>query len=476
MRGLIIIFFCLFFSFASAQDRRKFYISSSTGNDANDGSISAPLKSIYAVAHNNVEVYLKCGDIFYETVDGFQNSLIASYGEGEKPIICGFKILKNPNAWEKIGENLWRLDMCKYENFGGVTKPRIYAKDDITKFNQKTELLYLDNVGFIYDAKNGTLYGRMRRSIEKFERDWDFFVTNIFDKKKIKKDSFRYLYVRLSHNPSKDAALCFPVHRHAIFWNFDCEISDLSVRGFSRHGISHATNSKFINLDVDMIGGSLQLGHPRYARYGNGVEFWIDDKSPRNNNLVENCVFSRTYDCGATIQGRPKSTNAQNIIFKNNKFYRCRQAFEHFLTDTTSYDNCEFSNNLCFEMGNNEFSSPEPRDANLLSYDKKPNGMKIFGNVFFDANHYCGRFNSNAIRDNLVFIRKGQYLSFTYYKKQSIIFGEQNALEKYMERSTETTSKFIELNDENYDAIKRKYFYWVDDVEKRIRGFNPPCK
>ncbi len=473
MKSFLVIFISLFFTFASAQEKRKFYVSSSTGNDANDGSISAPLKSIYAVPHRNVEVYLKCGDIFYEVVDGFKNSLIASYGDGEKPIICGFKILKNSNAWERVGENLWRLDMRKYENFGGVTKPRIFAKDSLTKFQQKDEFLYLDNIGFIYDAKNGVLHGRLRRSLDKLERDWDFFVSNVFDRKNVTNDSFRYLYVKLSCNPSTNAKLCFPVYRHAIFWNFDCEIRDLSVRGFSRHGICHATNSKFINIDVDMIGGALQIGHPRYARYGNGVEFWIDDKSPRNNNLVENCIFSRTYDCGATIQGRPKLKNAQNIIFKNNKFYRCRQAFEHFLTDTTSYDNCEFSNNLCFEMGNNEFESPEPRDANLLSYDKISNNVKIFGNVFFDANHYCARFSSKAIGENLVFIRKGQYLNFTYYKNKRIVFGYRNALEKYVEQSTEVTSKFIELNDKNYDTFKRKYFLWVDDVEKRLRGFNP---
>lgn len=468
MRTLICVFFSCFFALAGAETRSKVYVSSSEGNDNNSGSINAPLRSIEAAPRKNVELYLKRGDVFYETLCGFENSLISAYGSGEKPIICGFKILKNPDAWENMGNGVWRLDMRKYENFRGAAKPDKRRMEKLQGFNRVWERICLDNIGFIYDAKNKVLHGRMVRSPDKLERDWDFYVSNCFDPKAIGEDTFRYLFVKLDKNPSENSELHFPVSRHAIFWNKNCEFRDLFVQGFSRHGICHAKNSKFINIDVDMIGGALQLGHLRWARYGNGVEFWIS-KTPCNNNLVRHCTFSRTYDCGATIQGLKTQDmrNAENIVFSENRFYRCRQAFEHFISPA-KYVNCEFSKNLCFEMGNNEFSCPEMRDANILSYEKELQQIKIAGNVFFDANHYCAKFPSNALAENIVYIRRGQYLRYVYNKEKNLIYGTPGAIEEYARQTGDDSSKFIELTPLNYGDIKKKHFSWVEDYKRRI--------
>ena len=70
----------VFLAFAAAYSGfgRDVYISSSTGDDKNDGSISAPLRTIAATPKDGAKVYLKRGDVFFETLQGFENSEIDS--------------------------------------------------------------------------------------------------------------------------------------------------------------------------------------------------------------------------------------------------------------------------------------------------------------------------------------------------------------------------------------------------------------
>lgn len=295
--------------------KNVYYVSSSVGDDANDGSIEKPFRTVNnpKIPHKDVIIRLKCGDVFFESLSGYTGVVIESYGRGERPVLCGFKVLENPSAWVQAGENLWKLDMFRDDCFSGFN-------DDIDP------------------------------------------------------ETFRYVTLYYDGNPAELGKMCFSVCSHGISGLDSCEVKNITVRGFSKHGISGINNSLIENCTVDVIGGSIQFDTPRWTRYGNGIQFWVKSLFAKNS-IIQNCVISRTYDCGSTIQGSPVDvSNPENICFRKNMYFFCRQAFEHFLNSSNTkpcYENCGFTDNICFRMGENMFSSPEGRDAAVLSYENR---------------------------------------------------------------------------------------------------------
>ena len=55
--------FALVSILSAAAFGKAYYISSSSGDDSNDGSQAAPLKTIAAAPNENSEIYLKRGDL-----------------------------------------------------------------------------------------------------------------------------------------------------------------------------------------------------------------------------------------------------------------------------------------------------------------------------------------------------------------------------------------------------------------------------
>ena len=138
-----------------------------------------------------------------------------------------------------------------------------------------------------------------------------------------------------------------------------CTISGIAIIGFGAHGIRDCWECRISNCDIDIIGGSIILGNSdHYARYGNGIEFWIGDK-PNNHNTVRNCQISRCFDTAMTIQG-PSTREVHSIgnHFIGNRVAYCRQGFEHWATtdgDPAIFEDCCFNDNILFCCGDNQF-------------------------------------------------------------------------------------------------------------------------
>lgn len=434
------------------------YVSSSAGDDANDGSKDKPFKTFAKLPKKNAKIFLKCGDVFNEPLSGFKNCIIDSYGKrkSKKPLISGLKRLKNPDAWENMGNNIWRLDMNKTENFNG-RNPEI--KDSNT--------FQINNLGSVYDSASDTLHGHKVKKMDMLKENWDIFSGDVFDPNKVDAESFRYLYVKLDKSPSADGAeLNIATYGNGISGLVNCTVRNVAIKGFGRHGLTGCRGGKIDNVSIDIIGGSTQVGYKTWVRLGNGIEFWITNSPSSNNrNIVTNCTISRTYDCGSTIQGivGKGDITAQDITFKNNKFYRCRQAFEHFLTSRdkgkSSYINCRFEGNFAWEMGNNEFSTPEPRDNNFLTYDRNRVDMIIKGNTCYGSGIYAGTSGwSENIGENTFYVLKDKNLIFVYpwsNKGLTIPAQSESDIEKYREIIGDKTSKII-LVDEAENAKLRK--------------------
>lgn len=449
------------------------YVSSSAGDDSNDGSMKSPLKTFAKIPKENARILLKKGDVFYEPLSGLSNCVVDSYGKGSKyPEICGLKLLKNPDAWEDMGNGVWRLDMNKTENFYGRNL-------EITKGN-----FQLNNLGALYDAASDTVYGHKVKKLEMLEKDWDITTGEIYKPKDIDAESYRWLYVKHDKNPSSDGAkLGILTYGNGVSGLKNCTVRNIAIKGFGRHGLTGSFGGKIENVKIDLIGGSTQVGYRTWVRLGNGIEFWISGSPSSNNrNHVSGCTISRTYDCGSTIQGIVEKGEivASDITFTGNKFYRCRQAFEHFLSNRSNgrseYINCHFEGNFAWEMGENEFSTPEPRDNNFLTYDNKRKGMIIKNNVCYGSGIYAGtRGWAEHFGENTFYVEQGKHnLLFVYpWNKQGIEIPSNSEadIQKYRETLGDTTSKIILVPEaeiaETRSNLMKEDFKYVKKFLKR---------
>lgn len=449
------------------------YVSSSAGDDSNDGSMKSPLKTFAKIPKENARILLKKGNVFYEPLSGLSNCVVDSYGKGSKyPEICGLKLLKNPDAWEDMGNGVWRLDMNKTENFYGRNL-------EITKGN-----FQLNNLGALYDAASDTVYGHKVKKLEMLEKDWDITTGEIYKPKDIDAESYRWLYVKLGKNPSSDGAkLGILTYGNGVSGLKNCTVRNIAIKGFGRHGLTGSFGGKVENVKIDLIGGSTQVGYRTWVRLGNGIEFWISGSPSSNNrNHVSGCTISRTYDCGSTIQGIVEKGEivASDITFTGNKFYRCRQAFEHFLSNRSNgrseYINCHFEGNFAWEMGENEFSTPEPRDNNFLTYDNKRKGMIIKNNVCYGSGIYAGtRGWAEHFGENTFYVEQGKHnLLFVYpWNKQGIEIPSNSEadIQKYRETLGDTTSKIILVPEseiaETRSNLMKEDFKYVKKFLKR---------
>lgn len=449
------------------------YVSSSAGDDSNDGSMKSPLKTFAKIPKENARILLKKGDVFYEPLSGLSNCVVDSYGKGSKyPVICGLKLLKNPDAWEDMGNGVWRLDMNKTENFYGRNL-------EITKGNYQ-----LNNLGALYDAASDTLYGHKVKKLEMLEKDWDITTGEIYKPEDVNAESYRWLYVKRDKNPSSDGAeLGILTYGNGVSGIKNCTVRNIAIKGFGRHGLTGSFGGKIENVKIDLIGGSTQVGYRTWVRLGNGIEFWISGSPSSNNrNHVSGCTISRTYDCGSTIQGIVEKGEivASDITFTGNKFYRCRQAFEHFLSNRANgrseYINCHFEGNFAWEMGENEFSTPEPRDNNFLTYDNKRKGMIIKNNVCYGSGIYAGtRGWAEHFGENTFYVEQGKHnLLFVYpWNKQGIEIpsNSEDDIQKYRETLGDTTSKIILVPEaeiaETRSNLMKEDFKYVKKFLKR---------
>lgn len=388
-----------------------YYISSSVGDNRNDGkSETAPLRDISALpTKTNINIRLKSGDIFFERVTGLKNCILESYGKGERPLICGFKILTNPGAWKYSKEGFWFIDLSKEENFTGYLANKAADKNSA------------NNIGLIYDAKKDKVYGHLVQYKSELKEEGDFYMTELHKPSDIKNNPLDTLWFKSSKNPQTMGRLCFSMNGNGISRISNSIIRNVAVMGFSCHGITSCQHSIIEKCAIDLIGGQNFIKDRWWSRLGNGVEFWADEKGV-TGNAVRECLISRCYDCGVTIQGKGASIkNPSDIHFVNNRFYHCRQAFEHFINPSNQtpvqYDNCSFKRNVCYEMGETEMNSPDARCANIMNYEEKVRPLDISGNVFYGAAHHCGFCFAPGMKNNLVYVMEGQYLNHYHGKK-----------------------------------------------------------
>jgi len=453
MLCLISLLFCFPAYSKELNPTQTVYISSSWGDDRNDGSISSPKKTLSGLPENlrrNTRVLLKKGDVFYENLSRFDSCIITSYDSGEAPLICGFRKLKSNTHWEKESANVWKVDLFQEDHFSGYPMPAGDSK------------WLCNNIGFMYDETNDTLYGRLVRQKNLLEKRWDLFTSESNKPDQM----FRFVYIFHEDPRSESGTFCFPVYEYGMTDLTHCHISHISVQGFSMHGISNLNDCLVENCAVDLIGGAIFPDKTLdWFRFGNGIEFWIEDEgSSANNNTVSHCWISRVYGCGASLQGTNASTNAVSNKFKSNVFYYCRHAFETLLEGVRGVDyiDCEFVGNICYNMTRNGFDCPEEWDANIYSDEKAvhKSRIKVYNNFFWGSDHIFmdSKFTALDMKFNVVFLYRGQFLNKFY--------GNYKAFR---------ANTFLETN-KYHEAFKSKDYVYImnpeDTKNKSIQDYH----
>ena len=205
---------------------QTYYVSSTEGSNNNDGlTEKTPKADLKEVPFRNVTIRLKCGDVFWGGLMGYTNCTIESYGEGSRPVICGFKVLKNTDAWQQIGDNIWILDLTKKEDFVGYFS----NNEDETR----------NNIGFIYDPQKDKLYGHNVAAVDLLNNDMDFFTSEYYGFNDVKEHPFKNVIVKSKSNPGFMGNLCFPMSQYGVNRMTDCNIRGLAIVGFSKMGMVH---------------------------------------------------------------------------------------------------------------------------------------------------------------------------------------------------------------------------------------------
>ena len=437
--------FVLFGTFAINAQVISCFVSSSSGNDVNDGkSIRSPLKTINKALDLGFKtIFLKCGDVFFEELN-LKNTRIDSYGSGVKPLFSGFRKINSENLWELVDSvhYVWRIKLTNAQNFSGF------------KVSDST----YNDVGLIHNTLTDEVFGHKVAFKTKMQLDASGIVDNgsgvqkysyLKDCYDFYQEDLAYLYWRLDQNlnPNTIKGLEFACSGICIRMNRST-IRNVKIEGFHYGILKSETPTYDIlvdHVDLDLIGGSTSSGNNTigtgFLRSGNGIEFWV--VKDIYNVKVENCSFKRIFDCGVTLQGNSmingktlkESTiipTARNVVFSHNIFSNCRQACEWFLSaysngkengEEVPFVNCEFSNNICIASGDNYFSSKELRDAHILAGSTN---LVVKNNTFYGGNYYMLRHQLVSFGKNVVYIERGKYLCANDNKTKMVFVPTQD--------------------------------------------------
>lgn len=284
-----------------------FYISYK-GNDFNDGlTPETAWKTITMlnVTPPNSTVLFERGGVYRGTIKLASNVNYGAYGEGPKPCIYGsVRNYAVESLWDNYEGNIWRV--------------------------RATDAIDIGSVIFDHGEKVGI---------------------RVFKKEELNKDyTFMYhegvVYVYLSKgNPAtvhEDIEICDTVHVMMGDQNLsNVTIENLTIKYGAAHGISFTKNTNNVTIrgcEIGYIGGGIPGGSSG-ARYGNGVEFWLDC----SNIVVEDCWVYQCYDAGLTHQSSSDAIQ-KDIIFRRNLVEYCQYNLEFFnqegmTTNVTYTDN-----------------------------------------------------------------------------------------------------------------------------------------
>lgn len=277
-----------------------YYISSSEGDDTNDGlSPQTPKKSLEQFSgSSNLNILLKCGDTFHMTKSFAvgNNVTLATYGEGARPVLDYYQPLEV--KWKKSDtyENVWYADLKEISTLCNDTKDRRNCNigqlqiDGECNWKRKVKT---DEEDFSYGEYLS----------EASDGSWGIDWVN----------SVLYLYAD-SDPSNRKVSYAPPVHGLEMNSIRNSQIFGVEITGAGFHGISlmNVNNVKVQSCYIHHIGGAFLQGVR--SRHGNAVELWESGQDVTVSYNVADWIFDTCY----TNQGNSASTVEKNVVFSYN--------------------------------------------------------------------------------------------------------------------------------------------------------------
>lgn len=395
---------------ASAQSRRTYFVSLQGDDNAAGTSESTAWKTINRVNKAFAEgqivhgdsVLFQRGQLFFGELNqlsepqGDARLTIGAFGTGTHPRIMGYKALHLPEAWSKVGHNLWQIDLSDPKNYRGNSCSQPHREG---------------NIGLL--RVGGKFYASKKATVDELSQDFDFHADS----------ASKIFTIHSVDNPGRRGIYAAADGR-LVQAKSNTTIQDLDLIGCGGHGIQAVGVSgvRILNNHIRHIGGSELIGyHVPNTRYGNGVELWIGT----NDVVVEGNAVYDIYDVAFTLQGEQEGNflGWRDIHIKGNSTTRCSQSFEVWArggNKGAGYRNCTFTGNNCSNAGIGWGYEARPNKdeggVHLLSYSEDlPMDLTISGNRFVNAvNAYMYRHPQHRsemkIDNNTIELKAGQKL------------------------------------------------------------------
>lgn len=364
-----------------------YYVSSSAGNDQNDGR--SPQTAWQSLTRVNTAEFQPGDRILLRRNDLWRGSLRAksgvegwpitygAYGDGAKPILQGSVAKHMPTSWVRASRNLWTTSPAPLPNATLRMSPRSFSEEIGT---DDTGPVDIGNIIFDHGSECGTKKWRC----EDLHQNGDFWYDPTACQVWLYWDVPPY---------TKHRSIELALGRYIIdesgcqFVNYE----DLHLRFGAAHGIGGG-DTRHITVrrcDICFIGGGQQFtGRP--VRFGNGIEFWDTGQ----DNLVEQCRLWEIYDAALTNQGMSPNSEQVNIIYRNNVIWNAEYSFEYWnRPEIARTEDIVFENNTCVDSGHGwgHCQRPDKNGHHLMFYQNSAatTGVVIRNNIFSNATESC---------------------------------------------------------------------------------------
>lgn len=377
------------------------YVSSSEGNDDNSGlSPLYPKASLEQYSGmSNVNILLKCGDIFEmsETFLVGNNSFYAAYGEGARPILSYYRNLELQYKELAEHENIWVADISNLDICNNTASK---SNCNIGHLLINGEVNWKRRVGSTADAFDPMTL--VETADEGWAVDWH---TN-------------QLYIYSEQNPNYlDISFAPPLHAITMNKVGNVVFKGIEIVGAGMHGISmkNVENIDISSCYIHHIGGSVLVSAG--VRYGNAIQLWDSGSNVTVSHNFSDWIFDTCY----TNQGSNGSASEDNIIFEKNIGAHSFWGLETWgdAYSKNSFSNIQYVNNIIYDMiditnpetpmyssksGKVIFADPNMKKEDYVSYRcgytynqmssvNVNNGgtgepVKIYDNVFWNSNRF----------------------------------------------------------------------------------------
>ena len=369
---------------------KRIYVSSSTGDDKNDGlTEDTPVKTISkatSLLRSDDVMLFKRGDTFRGNITAKADVTYTAYGEGAKPVIMGSpENGADASKWSLVHEDtqsgalIWQYGNGTLQDVGTIVfnDGEGYATKDVPYY------------------KDGKFYVKGSTTVEydyktSLDRNFMFFHSA--------GSETGVIYLRCDNgNPGKifdsiEFVAMGSLLRVAA--NSNVTVDNLCLK-YSYFGITASTqkNLTVTNCEIGWIGGNVgsynsNSGVP--TRAGNGVEVY----GGCDGYTVDNCYIYQCYDAGTTQQvsaATKGNIRQDNVKYSNNVITDCVYSIEYFFgsssdrpTEIRAGENFLIENNLLRRAGFG-FGSSRP-DINNQRHIRSGSAENEFTNYIIKNN------------------------------------------------------------------------------------------